>query len=119
MSTGIKQFKTVQSGEFLGNMISKLDIEAMTKFIVSLTNDIIIIIRIITSLETSVLLIDRVTETVKVEIKKQEHRVLASLMAPEAASLIAPAASSLLGGIFEKGVMEIEKKDKKTEFCRY
>ena len=111
MSTGIKQFKTVQSGEFLGNMISKLDIEAMTKFIVSLTNDIIIIIRIITSLETSVLLIDRVTETVKVEIKKQEHRVLASL--------IAPAASSLLGGIFEKGVIEIEKKDKKTEFCRY
>ena len=39
MPTDIKQFKTINSGEFLGNMISKLGKEALTKFAVPLTKD--------------------------------------------------------------------------------
>ena len=53
------------------------------------------IIKIVESLENSGLLIDGATETVKHEIKKQEHRFLGAMMGLMAASLIAPMASSL------------------------
>ena len=46
------------------------------------------IIKIIKSLEDSGVLIDGVTETVKHEIKQQEHAFLTALLAPLAASLV-------------------------------
>ena len=51
------------------------------------------IIKIIKSLEDSGVLIDGVTETVKHEIKKQEHGFLGALLAPLAASFVQPAIS--------------------------
>ena len=67
-------------------------------------------IRIISSLQNSGLLIDGVTDKVKNEIKKQEGRDLVGLMAPMAASLIVSSAFSMLGSMFEKGVSETEKR---------
>ena len=109
-------------------MISKFGKEALTKFAVPLTKDILPELATKTTLfcnrliserkirgrgatrAGSGLLIDGVTETLKDEIKNQEGGVLASLMAPMAASLIWPLTSSLLGGTFEKGISEIEKR---------
>ena len=60
------------------------------------TNDII---KIIKSLEDSGVLLDRVTETVKHEIKKQEYGFLGALLAPIAASLVQTVISSVVKGI--------------------
>ena len=67
-------------------------------------------IRIISSLQNSGLLIDGVTDKVKDEIKKQEGRDLVGLMAPMADSLVVSSAFSMLGSMFEKGVSETEKR---------
>ena len=54
------------------------------------------IIKIIKLLEDLGVLIDRVTETVKHEIKKQERRFLIALLTPLAASIMQPVISSVL-----------------------
>ena len=54
------------------------------------------IIKIIKLLEDLGVLIDRVTETVKHEIKKQERRFLIALLTPLAASVMQPVISSVL-----------------------
>ena len=64
-------------------------------------NDIIEIIR---SLEDSGVLIDRFTETVKHEIKKQEGRFLWAFLAPSAASSVQPVISPVVKSISGKGV---------------
>ena len=66
--------------------------------LVTLNENMDDIIRIIKSLKNSDILIDRVSETVKHEIKKQESGFLGAMMLPMAASLIAPMAS-ILGNI--------------------
>ena len=63
--------------------------------LVTLNENVDDIIRIIKSLENSDILIDRVSETVKHEIKKQESGFLGVMMIPMTASLIAPMASIL------------------------
>ena len=60
--------------------------------------------KIIKSLEDSGVLIYRVTETVKHEIKKQEGRFLGALLAPLAASLVQPVISSVVKDISGRGV---------------
>ena len=62
------------------------------------------IIKIIKSLEDSGVLIDRVTETVKHERKKQEGGFLWALLAALAASLVQPVISSVVRGIGGRGV---------------
>ena len=57
-------------------------------------------IRIIKSLENSVILIDEVKHV----MKKQEYGFFAPLLAIMAASMVTPAASSLVKAIFAKGV---------------
>ena len=57
------------------------------------------IIKIIKSLEDSSILIDRVTETVKHEIKYQEGGFLGALLAPLAVSLVQTVISSVVKGI--------------------
>ena len=57
------------------------------------------ITKIIKSLEDSSVLIDRVTETVRGEIKKQEGVFLGALLAPLAASVVQPVISSAVKGI--------------------
>ena len=57
------------------------------------------IIKVITSLEDSRVLIDGVTETVKVEIKKQGNGFPGVLLACLAALLIQPAICSIVKGI--------------------
>ena len=64
------------------------------------------IIKIITSLEDSVVLIDGVAETVKNETKKQEGGFLGALLAPLAASLVQPVISSVVKGILEEELEE-------------
>ena len=53
------------------------------------------VIKIIKSLEDSGVLIDRVIETVKHEIKEQEGRILGTLLVPLAASLVQPVITSV------------------------
>ena len=60
------------------------------------------IIKIVESLETSGLLIDRVSETVKHEIKKEESGFFPTKMTPMAVSLVAPMVSSLINSITGK-----------------
>ena len=60
--------------------------------------------KIIKSLEDSGVLIYRVPETVKHEIKKQEGRFLGALLAPLAASLVQPVISSVVKDISGRGV---------------
>ena len=67
------------------------------------------IIKIITSLEDSVALIDGVTETVKNETKKQEGGFLGALLAPLAASLVQPVISSVVKGIRGRGVRRAKR----------
>ena len=62
------------------------------------------IIKIIKSLEDSGVLMDGVTETVKHEIKKQEHGFLGASLAPLASSLVQPVVSSVVKGVSGKGV---------------
>ena len=66
------------------------------------------IIKIIKSLDDSGVFIDRVTETVKDEIKKQEGRFLGTLLAPLAASLVQPVISSVVKCISRRGLEEQE-----------
>ena len=81
------------------------------------------IIKIVESLEKSCLLMDDVTKTNKLEIKKQEVDFLgammtimaASLISPVASSLIQPVPSSLINAITAKGVMK-PKKEKQGRF---
>ena len=69
------------------------------------------------SLKKSGLLIDGVTETVKLQIKQQEGKFLGAMIAPWAASLIAhmassltqPVGSSLINAISGKRAWEQEK----------
>ena len=68
------------------------------------------IIKIIKSLEGSGVLIDRVTETVKDEIKKQEGGFLGALLAPLTTSLVQPVISSVGKGISGKGVRKAGKE---------
>ena len=56
--------------------------------------DINDIIKIIKTLQDLGVLIDRVTETVRHEIKKQEGRFLGAMLAPLATSLVQPVISS-------------------------
>ena len=67
-------------------------------------------IKIIKSLEGSGVLIDRVTETVKDEIKKQEGGFLGALLAPLTTSLAQPVISSVGKGISGKGVRKAGKE---------
>ena len=62
------------------------------------------LIKIITSLEDSGVLIDGVTEKVKHEIKKQEGRFLGDLLAPLAALSVQPVIYSVVKGISARGV---------------
>ena len=62
------------------------------------------IIKVIKSLENSDVLIDRVTGTVKHEIKKQEGGFFGALLAPLAASLVQPVILSVIKGISGRGV---------------
>ena len=67
------------------------------------------IIETIKSLEDSSVIIDRVTETVKHEIKKQEGGFLGALLAPLALSLVQLVLSSVLKGIRRRGVRRAER----------
>ena len=67
------------------------------------------IIETIKSLEDSSVLIDRVTETVKHKIKKQEGEFLGALLAPLALSLVQLVLSSVLKGIRRRGVRRAER----------
>ena len=67
------------------------------------------IIETIKSLEDSSVLTDRVTETVKHEIKKQEGGFLGALLAPLALSLAQLVLSSVLKGIRRRGVRRAER----------
>ena len=62
------------------------------------------IIKTIKQLEDSNVLIESITETVKHEIKKQEHRFLPALLAPLAALLVQPVISSVVKCISGRGV---------------
>ena len=62
------------------------------------------IIKTIKQLEDSNVLIESITETVKHEIKKQEHRFLPALLAPLAALLVQPVISSVVKIISGRGV---------------
>ena len=53
-------------------------------------------------------LIDRVSETVKREIKKQEGGLLGASLAPLAASLVKPVISSAVKGMSEEELEERE-----------
>ena len=61
-------------------------------------------IKIIESLENSGLLINNETETIKHQIKKQEHGFLGAIMASLAASLVASVGSSSINPITGRGV---------------
>ena len=60
------------------------------------------IIKIVKSLEKSVLLIAGVTETVKREIKKQEDRFLGAMIAPMAFPLMQPVASLVINANWKR-----------------
>ena len=62
------------------------------------------VIKIITSLEDSNVLIDGITGTVKYEIKKQNAGFLPALLAPLAASLVQPVVSSAVKSISGRGI---------------
>ena len=63
------------------------------------------IIKIIKSLEDSDVLIDRVTKTLKYEVKKQKGRFLGALLAPLTASIMQPVITSVVKGISKRGVL--------------
>ena len=67
------------------------------------------IIKVIKSLEDLNVLIDRITETVKHEIKKQEGGFLSALVAPLATSLVQWVISSVVKALLEKKSEEWEE----------
>ena len=67
------------------------------------------IIKTIKQLEDSNVLIESITETVKHEIKKQEHRFFPALLAPLAALLVQPVISSVVKCISGRGVRRTGK----------
>ena len=73
------------------------------------------IIKIVESLEGSGVLIDGVTETVKLEMKKQEDGFLNAFLAPLAASVVQPLVSSVVKVIAGRGVRRAGRRymDKK------
>ena len=76
------------------------------------------IINIIKSLEDSNVLIDGITETIKMKQKKQEGEFLPALLAPLAASLVPPVISSIVKGISGRGIRRPERgyKDENFQF---
>ena len=83
--------------KFERKISGKEAVRARKEFFLYITNkDINGIIKIITYLEDSIVLIDRVTETVKHKIKKQEHGFLPGLLVALAASLVQLAISSVV-----------------------
>ena len=62
------------------------------------------IIQIIESLDDSGVLVDRVTETVKIKIKRQERGFLRALLAPSATFLVQPVIYSGVKGMSGGGV---------------
>ena len=78
-------------------------------FTLSISNeDMKDINEIIKSTEDSDVLIDGVTETVKLEIKEQEGRFLGALITPLAALLVQPVISSVVKGISGREVRRAE-----------
>ena len=67
------------------------------------------IINIIKSLEDSNVLIDGITETVKMKQKKQEGGFLPALSAPLAASLVQTVIFSAVKGISGRGIRRPER----------
>ena len=68
------------------------------------------IIKIVKPLEDSGVLVDRVTEIIKHDIKKQEGRFFENLLALLTASIVQPVISSVVKGISGKGVRLAAKK---------
>ena len=68
------------------------------------------IIKIVKPLESSGLLIDGATKTVKHEIKKQERAFLGAMMAPTAASLMAPMSSSMMQTVASSLINAMSRK---------
>ena len=68
------------------------------------------IIKIIQSVEDSGALTNRVTETVKHEIKKDKGEFLGALLAPLAASLVQPVISSVVTDTSERGVRKMGRR---------
>ena len=68
------------------------------------------IIKIKTSLEDSVVLIDGVSQTVKHEIKKQEGEFYGASEAPLASSLVQPIISSVVKGVSRREVRRAERR---------
>ena len=68
------------------------------------------IVKIVKPLESSCLLINGATETVKHEMKKQKCGFLGAMMAPVPSSLIQSVAPSLINAISGKGVMGVTKR---------
>ena len=96
-SNAINKFETKISG--------KRAVRARNGFILFILNeDVNDIIKVIKSLEDPGVLIDRIIETVKREIKKQEDGFLGALLAPLAASLVQPVISSVVKSISGRGV---------------
>ena len=80
-------------------------------FILFISNeDMNDIIKIIKSLEDSGLLIDCITESVKLEIKRQKDGFLGVALVLLAASLVQPVISSVEKGITRSKVMRIRKE---------
>ena len=78
-------------------------------FTLSISNeDMKDINEIIKSTEDSDVLIDGVTETVKLEIKEQKGRFLGALITPLAALLVQPVISSVVKGISGREVRRAE-----------
>ena len=98
----------------LPGLVSNLTSSAITKFdrkisgkgftLFTSNEDINDIIKMIKSLEDSGVLIDKVTETVKDEIKKREAGFFWALLALLVASLQQPVISSVVKGISGRGV---------------
>ena len=65
------------------------------------------IIKIIKSLESSCVLIDGVTETVKDDIKNQKGKFFGALLALLAASLVQPIISSVVKSVSRRGVRKV------------
>ena len=78
-------------------------------FVLLISNEDMIDIKIVKSLDNSDVLIDGATETVKHDIKKQGGRFVWALLAPLAASLVQPIISSVVKGISGRGVRRAER----------
>ena len=91
--------------KFQRKISGKGAVKTENEFTLSISNeDMNDIIKIIKQLEDSNVLIESITETVKYEIKKQQHRFLPALLAPLAALLVQPVISSVVKCISGQGV---------------